>query len=219
MSSDLDYALSRLPGQLRDFARTLDVREVNRQLVDAHVSDVDGKILLYPSLRRLDRTVRDEELLTVFLTRYCGTMMSEALRERWEKKLCTPTRDHANAAVVLVRTCHARGMTYAQVLKTQSGAVNRLVTLNLMNALIYHGIKPADAAQHDVINLPCAADYLAGRRYHSLTPLVGAYCPDIIGRCLGRTAAKLFIHGHVPSSESTLRDALDVLTREILTTS
>lgn len=151
--------------------------------------DLSGKpiIYLYPAIKSSDRSV--EEVLREF-----GLYMYRRGEERsqaiWEKKLCVPDDDQirkfddALKSASNRKSCH----TYSELVHTyptKGGSVDRLVAINLANALLVNNIPYPDSTGVDVYTWGPTSEYANQKKYHSLIPLASAYAPVNVTRCFG----------------------------------
>jgi hypothetical protein len=100
----------------------------------------------------------------------------------WKNKLDVPTKEQIAtvkqklADAQLRKTCR----TYKDVLDTypdKGGSVDRLVYINVMNALLANNIAFSDSVGVDIMTWGPTAEYCNLKKYHSLIPLVSAYSP------------------------------------------
>lgn len=116
--------------------------------------------------------------------------------EIWAKKLDTPTTDQINTARStlenpdLRKTCH----TYADALDhypSKGHSVDRLVYINLVNALLANNIDFKDSVGVDITTWGPTTAYAKKQRYHSLIPLVSAYAPAAVYNDYGHALAAM----------------------------
>ena len=100
----------------------------------------------------------------------------------WKNKLEVPTEQQIAtikeklADTDLRKTCR----TYKDVLDTYpstGGSVDRLVFINVMNALLAHNIPFSASANLDIMSCGPTTEYCNRKKYHCLVPLVSAYAP------------------------------------------
>lgn len=117
----------------------------------------------------------------------------------WKSKLDVPTAEQiATAAQKLAdpelrRTCK----TYKDVLDsypTSGHSVERLVYINLMNALLANNIVYSDSVGVDIMTWGPTAEYANLKKYHCLVPLVSAYSPADVFNCYGCALAECLTH-------------------------
>jgi hypothetical protein len=114
----------------------------------------------------------------------------------WKNKLDVPTAEQIATAKQkledpeLRKTCR----TYKDVLDTypsQGGSVDRLVFINLMNALLANNIAFSDSVGVDIMTWGPTTEYATLKKYHSLIPLVSAYTPADVYNYYGHALAAL----------------------------
>jgi len=100
----------------------------------------------------------------------------------WKSKLDVPTTEQVGtvkqklADPELRQTCK----TYVDLLDTYpstGGSVNRLVFINVTNALLGNNIAFSDSVGVDIMTWGPTAEYCNLKKYHCLVPLVSAYAP------------------------------------------
>lgn len=100
----------------------------------------------------------------------------------WKSKLDLPTQEQVRivkdklADPELRKTCR----TYKDVLDTypdRGSAVDRLVYINITNALLANNIAFSDSVGVDIMTWGPTTEYCNLKKYHSLIPLASAYSP------------------------------------------
>lgn len=153
----------------------------------------DAIIHLYASLEKLPNAPKR-------VLREFGTFVLKRAGERgeaiWNGKLDAPTKEQIAtvkqkiADPELRKTCKS----YKDVLDTYPGAggsVDRLVFINVMNALLANNIAYTDSEGVDIMTWGPTAEYCNLKKYHSLVPLVSAYSPFDIYNCYGAALAAM----------------------------
>jgi hypothetical protein len=179
---------------------------------DAELSvDASSPVIrLYPGLLQTDKAV--ESILREFglLILASGGKRSS---EVWDKKYDLPTPEQIKTAAgkltdhELRKTCK----TYSQLKDSypeRGSAVDRLVFIHIANALLANNIPLADSVGVDITKWGPTVEYAAQKRYHSLTPLVSAYCPPEVVRCFGCAFAELIVNNLRCCRESTVAAGL-----------
>lgn len=116
----------------------------------------------------------------------------------WKGKLDAPTAEQIATAKQklecpeLRKTCN----TYKDVLDDYPGSgnsVERLVFVNIMNALLANNIVYRDSVGVDIMSWGPTTEYANLRKYHSLVPLVSAYSPADIFTDYGHAMSAMLI--------------------------
>lgn len=153
----------------------------------------DTCIHLYPFLRDLEKP--ETPLLAEF-----GKLLllrsGENGQSIWDKKLDTPTQDAIDLAAKTLAdpAVRAKCQEYKDVLDQypQKGhSVERLVYINIVNALLANNISFGDSVGVDIKTWGPTTEYCNRRKYHSLVPLVSAYSPADIFQDFGAALAAL----------------------------
>lgn len=177
----------------------------------------DACIHLYPPLEPMPDAV--QRVLREF-----GSFVLLRAGERgeaiWQGKLDAPTA----AQIALVKeklgdpalrlTCKL----YADVLDTypSSGqSVDRLVYINIMNALLANNISYPDTVGVDIMTWGPTAEYCNLKKYHTLVPLVSAYSPFDVYNCYGAALAALLLDGLGSVRDSSVAYALRGIVQRI----
>jgi len=74
-------------------------------------------------------------------------------------------------------------------------SVERLVYINIVNALLANNISYGDSEGVDIKSWGPTAEYCNRKKYHSLIPLVSAYAPAEVGADFGVALAALVMNG------------------------
>jgi hypothetical protein len=131
----------------------------------------------------------------------------------WDNKLDLPTKEQVEKAAKKLldpeirKTCQ----TYEQVKDTypeRGSAVDRLVFIHISNALLANNIPFKDSVGVDVLTWGPTVEFSHQKKYHSLTPLVSAYCPSEISRCFGCAFAEAVLSDLKACRESTVTAGL-----------
>lgn len=165
-------------------------------------------INLYPQ-----RLLADPKAVETVLREF-GTLvfrgMSVADKKHWEKKHSLPTPEQIDAFSTRINSqevqTHVR--TYSELVDTFNTAVDRLVALNLANALLANGVKFSTSKGVDIKTYGATTDYASGRRYHSLVPLVSAYADRLVNASYGAAFADYIVNDLKSVRESSTAEAL-----------
>jgi hypothetical protein len=116
----------------------------------------------------------------------------------WKNKLDTPTKDQIGIAKnklecpELRKTCQ----TYKEILNDypdKGHSVDRLVYINIVNALLANNIAYPDSVGVDVMTWGPTEEYCRLRKYHCLIPLASAYCQANVYNDFGVALASMII--------------------------
>ena len=108
--------------------------------------------------------------------------------------------------------------TYKDVLDTYPGSghsVDRLVYINIMNALLANNISFSDSVGVDIMTWGPAAEYCNLKKYHCLVPLVSAYASADDFNCYGHALASMVIDGLGNVRDSSVAYALRGIVQRI----
>lgn len=174
-------------------------------------------ICLYPPLEKMPDAAR--RVLHEF-----GSFVLLRAGERgaaiWKNKLDVPTAEQiamANQKLAdpeLRKTCQ----TYKDVLDSypeKGGCINRLVYINLMNALLANNIAYKDSVGVDIMTWGPTTEYANLKKYHCLVPLVSAYAPADVYNDYGYALASMLIDGLGCVRESSVAFALRGIVQRI----
>lgn len=177
----------------------------------------DAVIHLYPALEQMPdapkRVLR--EFGNFVLLR--GGDRAKAI---WEGKLDAPTKEQ----VALVKEkladpeLHKNCRTFKDVLDTYPGtghSVDRLVYINIMNALLANNLAYTDTVGVDIMTWGPAAEYCNLKKYHTLVPLVSAYSPFDVYNCYGAALAAMVMDGLGEVRDSSVAYALRGIVQRI----
>ena len=177
----------------------------------------DAIIHLYPALEKMpDATQRVLREFGNFVLLRAGNR-GEAI---WKSKLDAPTAEQVAtvkeklADPALRQTCK----TYKDVLDTYPGSghsVDRLVYINIMNALLANNISFSDSVGVNIMTWGPAAEYCNLKKYHCLVPLVSAYASADDFNCYGHALASMVIDGLGNVRDSSVAYALRGIVQRI----
>jgi hypothetical protein len=138
----------------------------------------------------------------------------------WKNKLDVPTKEQIATAKKkltdpeLRKTCRA----YKDVLDTypeKGSAVDRLVYINIVNALLANNIAFSDSVGADIMTWGPTTEYCNLKKYHCLVPLVSAYTPADVYTDYGHAIAAMLIDKLGGVRESSVAYALRGIVQRI----
>lgn len=150
-------------------------------------------INLYPGLEKV--AVAPHKILREF-GQFVLVRAGDRGEAIWRNKLDVPTEQQVAtvkeklADPELRKTCK----TYKDVLDTYpstGGSVDRLVFINIMNALLANNIAYTDSVGVDIMTWGPTAEYCNRKKYHCLVPLVSAYAPADVYNDYGHALAAM----------------------------
>lgn len=108
----------------------------------------------------------------------------------WSKKLDIPRTEAIDLAASKLKDDAVRALSsrYVDVLGNypdKGHSVDRLVFIHIANALLANNIAYADSVGVDIRTWGPTYEYCAGKKYHSLIPLVSAYAPSPVHNDFG----------------------------------
>lgn len=180
---------------------------------DAELSRDCQKINVYPSLARRVVTDSDRILIREF-GRYIFGKSSTMMQRRWKEKMSLPSKAQITAFQEKLKS--QKFKTYKALVEDFASPVDRLVAMNLANAFIRNSLPIADAHGSDVRTWGATTAYASQMRYHSLIPLVSAYCPRSIMDDFGEAFADGVISKFQNVRHSSIQGALRDLIGEII---
>jgi len=118
----------------------------------------------------------------------------------WKHKLDVPTAEQVATVKMKLNSPELRTTckTYKDVLDSYTGSghsVDRLVYINITNALLANNISYRDSVGVDIMTWGPAAEYANLKKYHSLVPLVSAYSPADVYTDYGHALTALLMDG------------------------
>ena len=183
---------------------------------DASLHPSKDLIALYPAL--LDKTPAQAD--SIVLREFGKLLLRKAgghCQERWEKKLTLPKESQIAAVQGRLQDAaiRAANRTYREVVETFTTAMDRLVALNVSNALLANGVGYPSSQGIDIKVWGPTAEYSSGKKYHSIIPFTSAYAPREVHDCYGCAFAEMIINKMRSIRESSTAKALESLIREI----
>lgn len=160
--------------------------------IGAELSRNNGAVIhLYPSLRHPIQVLREFGNFVMARTGERGAAL-------WKNKLDIPTKDQVGMAKNKLECPELRQKCrdYKSVLEDypdKGHSVDRLVYINIVNALLANNISYADSQGVDILTWGPTAEYCHLRKYHCLIPLTSAYCPANIYNDFGTALASMVI--------------------------
>jgi hypothetical protein len=162
-------------------------------------------ILLYP---RLAGNPRGSEIVLREFGETLYQQLSDIDKRHWEKKHSLPTAQQIDAFNSKINASNQKVTTYKELVDTFSTAVDRLVALNLSNALLANGVSFGSVRGIDVRSYGATSAYANLKRYHSLLPLASAYADRLFNAYYGAAFAALIVNDLKNVRESSVAAAL-----------
>lgn len=127
----------------------------------------------------------------------------------WEHRLGLPVEEQIDSFQAKLESEDLRANTkcYKQLVESYPRAVDRLVAINLANALIANHIPYADSQGVDIRNWGPTIEYTSGRRYHTIAAIAPVYTPSELCFCFGKLFAEAVLNDMKSVSESTVAQA------------
>ncbi len=169
-------------------------------------AELDGdSILLYP---RLAANPHGSEIVLREFGAFLYAQLPDADKRHWEKKHSLPTAQQIDAFNSKINTPDSKWTTYKNLTDSFSTAVDRLVVLNLSNALLANGVSFGSVRGIDVRSYGATSAYANLKRYHSLLPLTTAYADRLFNASYGAAFAALIVNDLKNVRESSVAAAL-----------
>jgi hypothetical protein len=183
---------------------------------DATVNPAKDAIALYPVLLKRSPPQADTTILREFgklLFRKAG----DRNRIRWEKKLALPTEKQITAVQekLASQDFRAQNTTYRELVESFSTAMDRLVALNITNALLANGMPFSSSVGVNIKQWGPVAEYTNGKKFHSMIPFTSAYAPRDVHVDFGVAFAEMIINKMRSIREGSTARALTGLITEI----
>ena len=155
----------------------------------------DTTIHLFPALMENDKA---GELVLREFGKLILLRSGENGQAIWAKKLDVPTEEDINIAISKLGDVGLRQKCteFANVLDyypERGHSVERLVYVNIVNALLANNLSYADSVNVDLREWGPTTEYCARRKYHSLIPLVSAYAPADVYQDFGAALSALVV--------------------------
>lgn len=175
--------------------------------------DESGRINLYPVLLQKAPKASQFALLREF-GRLQFSKAPEDARRRWRYKLCLPSEHQIIA--FQGRLCD-KYSTYRELIESFHTAMDRLVALNLANALIANGIPFKQSWNLKVLEWGPTSEYAQRKKYHSVVPLASAYSPKEVFEDFGWAMADLVMDCQ-SIRESSVAEVVHGIIKDIIDT-
>lgn len=183
---------------------------------DAVLHQSSDSIALYPALQ--DKTPSDAD--TAVLREFGRLILRKAGSEaetRWKNKLVLPKAKQVESVQNRLQDerVRAENDTYAGLVETFVTAMDRLVALNISNALLANGVRFNSSANINILEWGPTAEYSNLRKYHSIIPFTSAYAPRRVHVDYGDAFAEMIVNKMRAVKEASTALALEGLIREI----
>lgn len=192
------------------------VNEEKQTENDASAHPKEDAISLYPMLRQKTPAQADQAVLREFgklVLRLSGAHCNE----RWEKKLVLPGEKQIAAVQEKLSSPDFRqqNTTYRELVETFLTAMDRLVALNVTNALLANGMPFSSSLGVNIVQWGPTSEYATMRRYHSIVPFTSAYAPRQVHEDFGEAFAEMIINKMRSVREASTARVLTGLIHEI----
>lgn len=161
-------------------------------------------IALFPALLRLNARAQSSALIKefgLFLYKKCPASGKTV----WEKKLCLP--EGAQMQAFQGKLQSPDFATYRELTESFCTAMDRLVAINLSNALLCNHVPRDQSRNLNIFTWGATADYANLRRNHSILPLVSAYGNRDVLNCPGSALADLIVNELKSLRETSVAEA------------
>ena len=212
----LNHPIGQVPS-IKAFWKNCEFKIMNEQgQGHAALEPYENAILLYPSLETLPQAQAEAEILRQF-GMYLVRQGRAAAEKRWAKKYSYPTEEQIEAVQRKLDdpTLRQNVQSYEALMNTFKGAVDRLICLNLTNALLANGVAFRNSLGVKLKEWGPTSEYAKLEKPHSLIPLVSAYAPKEVVDDYGAAFAELVLNKMMAVKESTTRKAFEEMIRYI----
>lgn len=180
---------------------------------DAQVNLTDpNSINLFPALLKRPEAVQTGAILREFGISLYRQASSDA-QSKWTFKLCLPDKGQVDA--VQGKLLSDKFETYRELTETFKTAMDRLVCLNVCNALLANGVPRGQSRNVNIFQWGATAEYANLNRFHSIKPLVFAYTDRQVAECPGRALAEMIVNEMKQVRESSVGAALQKVVVEL----
>lgn len=159
--------------------------------VDAQMLVSGSGIALFPSLLR-----KSQQAQSIALIREFGLLLYKKCpasgKTVWEKKLCLPESSQMMAYQGKLQSPDF--VTYEEMVKSFNTAMDRLVAINLSNALLCNHVPRTQSRNLNIFTWGATVEYANLRRNHSILPLISAYGSREILNCPGVALAEFVVN-------------------------
>lgn len=175
-------------------------------------------IHLFPALMESDKA---GELVLREFGKLILLQSGENGQSIWDKKLDVPTEKDISLAVSKLGDIGLRQKCneFKDVLDyypERGHSVERLVYLNIVNALLANNLSYADSVNVDIREWGPCAEYCAQKKYHSLIPLVSAYAPSDIYQNFGAALSALIVDNLTQVRDQSVAYALRGIVQRVV---
>lgn len=184
---------------------------------DAVASTTEDAIHLYTSLEQKDQPSQAESIVIREFGSILLRKADDSARQRWKKKLVLPSRAQVASVQSKLQDeeIRRRCQNYHDFMKTFSTAMDRLVCLNVTNALLANGIHYPNSQGVNIMEFGCTSQYAKLQKYHSIIPFTSAYAPRNVHDSYGEAFAEMIVNKMRAVRESSTSKALESLIRDI----
>lgn len=174
-------------------------------------SDDPGTVTLMPSIKNREEHIANHIIFKA-IGRYAARPTDEKWQRRWDYKFLIP--ESTQVAQVQDKLASEQFSTFKELVESFNTAVDRLVALNICNALLRSHTNRQGAKNLDLKQWGSTMEYAKLKRYHSLKPLATAYCDSEL--CENYPVAfAMMATGADLASESSVSRALKRLVKEL----
>jgi len=175
----------------------------------AAMPENEPAIRLFPQLQRTDFLRAQAALLREFgliILRKSGAK-GQAI---WRHKLGLPSSTQIDSFQSKLESPDIRKNTrsYRELVESYPRAVDRLVALNLANALIANHVPYRDSEGVKIRQWGPTLEYATLQRYHTLAAIAPAYTPTEFCSCFGKLFAECVLNDMQAVSESSVAQGL-----------
>jgi hypothetical protein len=171
------------------------VNEEKQTENDASVHPTDEAISLYPALLQKTPAQAQSIVLREF-GKLILRMSGDHCQARWDKKLVLPGEKQIAAVQEKLGSEDFRkqNKTYRELVETFNTAMDRLVALNITNALLANGMPFPSSNGVKITEWGPTSQYCNFRKYHSIIPFTSAYAPREVHQDFGDAFAEMVIN-------------------------
>jgi hypothetical protein len=193
------------------------VNEQKQTENDASVHPKDDAISLYPALLQKTPAQADSIVLREF-GKLILRMAGSHCQARWDKKLVLPGEKQISAVQEKLsdESFRTQNSTYRELVESFATAMDRLVALNITNALLANGMPFSSSVGVKITEWGPTSEYASMRKYHSIIPFTSAYAPREVHVDFGNAFAEMIINKMRAVRESSTGRVLTGLIGEIV---
>lgn len=183
----------------------------------AAMPENEPAIRLFPQLQRTDFLRAQAALLREFgliMLRKSGAKG----RAIWRHKLGLPSSTQIDSFQSKLESPDIRKNTksYRELVESYPRVMDRLVALNLSNALIANHVPYRDSEGVNIRQWGPTLEYATLTRYHTLAAVIPAYTPSDICACFGKLVAEYVLNDMQAVSETTVAQGLRDLVTSVM---